>query len=426
MKKTKVLFLSYYWPPAGGPGVQRALKFCKYLAEFGIEPIVLTVDERQAHYPMLDNSLAKEVEHVEVHRTGTWEPFGVAGVKNNKNQLAFFNAEKVSFKTKIMRFLRGNLFIPDPRKFWKKHALAKAAELINHHEIKAVITTGPPQSVHLIGLALQQKHQLPWIADFRDPWTDIYFMKTLFRLPFMHAIDQHLERTVLESADLVTCIGESLKKNLASKSKKDLSQHIKVITNGFDEADFPQVVEKNKEGKTIISYVGTLAPKHRIDHFLEALEKVERKDIEFHVVGDVEPQTKNTIQEKLKKTPFHLFGRLPHAQAVKKTCESDLLLLSIFDDTLEGSVPAKLFEYLGSKNPILCLGPANGEAAKIIDHCDIGKTFDFHDVEGIQKFLSTFQLHHMQPNELNISQFTRKNLTRKLADNISQILTQKA
>ncbi|MFQ3576471.1 MAG: glycosyltransferase family 4 protein [Cytophagales bacterium] len=420
MSRLKVLFFSYYWPPAGGPGVQRAVKFCKYLSAFGIDPIMVTLNEKKAHYPVLDFSLMKEIEHVETHKTDTWEPFSLAGLKGKKDEVSFFNSADVSIKTKAMRFLRGNLFIPDPRRFWKKYALRKADEIIKIHDIKAIITTGPPHSVHLIGLSLQKKYHIPWLADFRDPWSDIYFMKTLFRIPFIHEIDKSLEKKVLESADAVVCIGESLKSNLCSKSSKNLSEKIKVIYNGFDESDFTYI-EKTHNHKIIISYVGTLAPKHRIENFLNALECLESHNFEFHVVGDIHPKTKNSIESILQKTPFKLWGRLSHDEAVVKTSTSDLLLLSIFDDSLEGSVPAKLFEYLGSKNPIICLGPPNGESANIIKKCQSGETFDFDDLNGMLEFLKNFPKMNIKPNIQELENFSRKKLTESLAKTLLQI-----
>ena len=187
----KVLILSYYWPPSGGAGVQRWLKFSKYLFDFDVEPIVLTVDEQYAEYPNLDLSLVQDVHpKLKVHKTKTWEPFNIYKKISNQEKLKHGNvSSKKSIKGKLINFIRANFFVPDPRRYWKKYAIKEALSIINKQDIACIITTGPPHSVHLIGLELKKKTGIKWLADFRDPWTNFMFNEDLPRLSFIKKMD---------------------------------------------------------------------------------------------------------------------------------------------------------------------------------------------------------------------------------------------
>ncbi|MCX6255194.1 MAG: glycosyltransferase, partial [Bacteroidia bacterium] len=233
----KVLIITYYWPPSGGAGVQRWLKFSRYLPQFGWEPAILTVDPEYAAYPVIDNSLTDDLPlSIKVHRTHAINYFSI--YKKDKSKIptaGFANSVDNTLKGKILRFIRGNFFIPDPRRGWNKYAFKKACEIIETEGIKHVITTSPPHSTQLIGLKIRKKYPgIKWIVDLRDPWTDIYYYKQFYPTFISKIIDRGFERSVLKNADRIITVGPSLK-DLFSLKLKGIANKIEVITNGYDE-----------------------------------------------------------------------------------------------------------------------------------------------------------------------------------------------
>ena len=175
MKKT--LIITYYWPPGGGAGVQRWLKMARHLPDFEIEPFILTVDPGYATYPATDNTLENDIPRgLKVFKTKATDYFRILSKDKKAISSAGFAKEgKNSFREKVARFIRGNIFIPDPRRGWNRFAFGKAVEVIDNNGINTVITTSPPHSTQLIGLKLKKRFpEIKWIADLRDPWTDIY------------------------------------------------------------------------------------------------------------------------------------------------------------------------------------------------------------------------------------------------------------
>ncbi|HOU97007.1 MAG TPA: glycosyl transferase family 1, partial [Bacteroidales bacterium] len=207
-----VLIITYYWPPGAGAGVQRWLKFSKYLPDFGWEPLILTVDPQYAQYPATDESLLKDVsEKSKVFKTPAVNYFRLASKDKSRIPSAgFANQDKKGPVQWLMRFIRGNFFIPDPRKGWNRFAFKKACEIINNENVERIITSGPPHSTHLVGLKLKKKFpDILWIADFRDPWTDIYYYKEFYHTFPARLLDRHYEKTVLTNADKIITVGET-------------------------------------------------------------------------------------------------------------------------------------------------------------------------------------------------------------------------
>ena len=263
----KILIITYYWPPSGGPGVQRWLKFSKYLPEFGYDPIIITVDPEKAEYPIKDHTLEQDVRAGQiVYRTdcsGIYEYYKKLTKAQSAPYSGFVNEGTPSLKQKIARFIRGNFFLPDARRGWNKHAYRQAIKIIQEEKIDAVITTGPPMSTHLVGQKLKKRFHLHWIADFRDPWTDIYYYNKMYPTPIAKAIDRKYERNVLLDADQVITVSDYIKKQLAAKSPAIQASKIKVIANGFDAEDFDLIIPK--EDVFTITYTGTLAADYTID-----------------------------------------------------------------------------------------------------------------------------------------------------------------
>ncbi|MGM0551279.1 MAG: glycosyltransferase, partial [Bacteroidota bacterium] len=283
MDTKRVLILTYYWPPSGGAGVQRWLKFVKYLPQYGVTPVVVTVDPKKASYPVTDVSLNDEVpDEVEVIRTNSFEPLTILGKLVGKKHVphaGFSNVNTQSVLQRILRFIRGNFFVPDARVGWNGYAYRAAKKVLRQHSFDAVITTGPPHSTHLVGLKLKRKLGVRWIADFRDPWTDIYYYNQLMHLPFVKRHDARLERKVLMEADEILTVGKTLKELLEAKKQEN---SVKILTNGFDPKDFEGFTRKKPEIFTI-TYMGTMAAQYNLQVFIEACQQLRNLEIPFRV-----------------------------------------------------------------------------------------------------------------------------------------------
>jgi glycosyltransferase involved in cell wall biosynthesis len=416
----KVLIVTYYWPPSGGAGVQRWLKFSKYLPEFGWEPIILTVDPEYAAYPVTDFSLNDDIPaSIKVVTTPATNYFSI--YKKDKSKIptaGFANNIDNTFKGKLLRFVRGNFFLPDPRRGWNKYAFKKACELIEAEGIRHIITTSPPHSTQLIGLNLKKKYRfIKWTVDLRDPWTDIYYYKQFYPTLISKAVDVRYEIRVLKRADNIITVGESLK-TLFSSKVNNIEKKIRVITNGYDESDFkevPKVIPK----RFTITYVGTLSDIYPIEGLVPALKTFqnEGKDFILRFVGTVSEKTKKMLVNEIPDNFLDFLPYVAHSEAVKYMSGSSLLLLIIpLHQSNKIIITGKLFEYMASSNPILCLGPSTGDAASIINSVHAGETFNYFDSEGIYDFLVQC-VNKLPQSDLNEKLlYSRKELTRKLSE----------
>lgn len=422
----QVLIITYYWPPSGGPGVQRWLKFAKYLPENGIDPVILTVDPEKAEYPIRDNSLLQDIRpDVPVFRTGTsgmYKLYKAFTRSKTAPYSGFANEGNPSLKQKISRFIRGNFFLPDARRGWNRFAYREAVSIIHNYGIDTVITTGPPMSTHLIGLKLKKHFSLKWIADFRDPWTDIFYYNKLYPTLPAKKVDRSYERNVLLNADQVITASAHLREQLLKKSDRIMPGKIITITNGYDAEEFTAATEK--ETSFTIAYTGTMTSDYTMDAFISAVRKLAaEKPIRLNFTGKVDPVNAKKLSDSLEGiVEFHPF--LPHSEIIRVMTSASLLLLVIPNmPGYEGNLPGKLFEYLGSGTPILCLGFPEGEAASIIRDCDAGDCFDFYDSEGIYRFLETafnaFKEHPEIQANTSVQRYSRKTLTQKLSQFIT-------
>ena len=425
----KVLILTYYWPPGGGAGVQRWVKFARYLKGFGYEPVVLTVDPNKASYALLDASLEEEVRQVEVVRTGTFEPFAVYKKLLGKKEIpyaGFANEGKPGTMEKVSRFIRGNFFIPDARKGWNRHALPVARELIKKYHIRHLVTTSPPHSTQLMGLRLKAEFNLNWIADLRDPWTDIYYYPLLFHTRWAKNKDQKLEQKVLRSADRIVVVSDAIKRLYARKLPEEEWEKIHVIPNGYDEKDF-EGLNKTPNPIFTVTYTGTLSDTYHLEGFLEAFSAVASQNkLVLRFVGRVSEKYKALVRTRGLEDSVRFIPHVKHAEAIRYMVSSDLLLLAIPDvPDNAGILTGKLFEYLASGVPVLGVGPVNGDAAEIIRACRAGQMFDYDDVEGMKTFLSkklyAFAAGKTFRRDEKVKQFERKNLTARLAGVLDEI-----
>jgi hypothetical protein len=428
----KLLIITYYWIPSGGAGVQRWVKFVKYLREFGWEPIVYTPENPE--YPSTDFSFQKDIPgDVTILKTPIWEPYNVyrslLGKKGQTINAGFINESKKSgWKDKLSVAIRGNFLIPDPRKFWVKPSVRFLKKYIAGNKVDAVVSTGPPHSMHLIAKGLK-KHfpSLPWIADFRDPWTNIDFYKELQLTKLADYQHHRLEKQVVQSCDALVVVSGSMQQEFSLlKPAKSI-----VIPNGYDETD---VVGQDipLDERFSISHIGTMNASRNPDVIWRALSNLVnrntslKRDLIIQLIGKVdfsvtESITQYGLQDNLLKIDY-----LPHAEAILKQQSSQLLLLIINRSAnAKGILTGKFFEYLASGRPILGVGPSDGDAADILNRCEAGKMVDFEDVESAEKYLAAcYQLYQEKKlkNEIkSVEQYSRKHLTSQLAALLNQL-----
>ena len=418
----KALIITYYWPPAGGSGVQRWLKFVKYLQDFGIEPIVYTVDN--AHYPKKDDSLISEIpKNITILKNPIFEPTDVffwkqKGVKK----------EDVANSTNngLLSFVRGNFFIPDPKIFWVKSSVKFLQKYVNEHPMDVIISTGPPHSMHLIAQKISKKNNIKWIADFRDPWTDLYYNNEFKQLTFAKEKNRKLEKSVLKQADCILTVSNSLKKDFLKTAK-----NVFVITNGFDSEVLldQQVV---LDSKFTISYIGLLPKQSNPVVFFKVLKKLcdanqeFKNDVQLLFVGDISSEVRNEIQKNNLTDITEVKGYVSHSEAIEYQKKAQVLLLLIPNiPKSAGILTGKLFEYLTAKRPILALGPENGDLAEILQSTNAGVVID-HQNEAklsieISRLYQQFKEGKLSVNSNNLAQFHRKNLTQQLASIIKNL-----
>jgi glycosyltransferase involved in cell wall biosynthesis len=426
----KILIITYYWPPSGGAGVQRILKFCKHLPLLGYKPYVVTVDEKVASYPAIDNTFEKDIpDEVEVARTDTFEPFNIYSKLIGRKSIptGFSNESDPGFMQKITRFIRGNFFIPDARRGWVKYAIREAEKIIEREKINTVICTSPPHSVQLCGLYLKKKYGIKWIADLRDPWTDIYYYDEFFHMPFAKVADSILERKILENSDAIVTVSNDLKRLFLSKSKKISASKLHVIPNGFDEDDFAGI-EGNPGKDFIISYTGTLADSYDPEIFLyglrSAIEKTKGIRIILHLIGNpsesvMKKAEEMSIADNVKFTPT-----VTHEKSVQMLMDSDALLLLIPNvKNDKGILTGKLFEYLASRKPVIAVGPVDGDAAMILKECNAGKMFSRNEEDKIADYISELAQRKLNNEDVsNDDESFKKYSRRAQAEELSKII----
>ncbi len=393
-EKKKVLIFTYYWPPAGGVAVQRFLKFSKFLPEFGWEPIIITVDN--GSYPYLDESLVKEISpSLRVYRTKTFEPFEfynlLRGKKGKSLPVVSVSSHKnKSFFQTISEYVRANFFIPDARKGWVTYAVKQAEEILKNEKVDAIITTGPPHSAHLIGLQLKEKFGVKWLADFRDPWTGIFYNNFLPRTEVTKQKDKALETKVLQTADLVTVISPGMKKEFESRAGE-----IEVISNGYDEEDFGKSeVRSPKSEEFVIRYVGNLMASQNLEVLWKCIAVLSTSDIghrssvNLEFIGRVDDAVKKSISENGLDSMVHYLDFVDHRKAIQLMQEASMLLFAIPDvKDNEVILTGKLFEYLASTTEMISFGPVPGNAAEILNATGRKKMIAYNDADETEKQL---------------------------------------
>jgi len=420
----KTLIITYYWPPAGGPGVQRWLKFVKYLPEFNIDPVVFIPEN--PNYPIIDESLTSEVsKDITIINHPIKEPYKWAGFFSNTSSKTISKGiisdeKEQSFIEKAMLYVRGNFFIPDARIGWVKPSVSFLLDYIKKEGIETIITTGPPHSVHLIGLQIKQKLGVKWLADFRDPWTTIGYHKQLRLTSASKAKHKSLEKEVLNNADQIIVTSFVTKKEFQGFTNKS----IEVITNGYDDE---ATVEFQMDTKFTLSHIGSLLSKRNPEILWRVLSELVRdnesfsKDFQLNFIGSISEKVLKSIKKYNLSNYIHEVGYVSHQEAIIYQKKSQLLLLIEIDsEDTKCIIPGKLFEYMISNRPIVAMGPKGSDVEKIIKETNTGHYFNYSDYESLKRIIlehyKAFQNKTLQSHPIGLQKYHRKALTKSLAN----------
>lgn len=429
----KALLITYYWPPMGGSGVQRWLKFVKYLPEYGWDTIVYMPSNPS--FQLEDPSLLQDVRKEQVIiKHPIREPhhlfYRAKGQRDLRkiNQGDILDKKKKSWLEKVGLWMRGNLFLPDPRIFWVRPSVKFLLPKLQEHQIDVIITTGPPHSLHLIGKRLKEKTGIPWVADFRDPWTSWIFMDEFYVSSLAMRVQKHLERKVLQAADKVLTVSPSCCRDLEQLGNRPVVE----LTNGFDEEDFQQVSKAMPQDKFRICYFGTIDRVRDPRSFLNVVKQL------CHEVPDFQQQTEikmvgylsNVIMEEIQadevlRTMVRTEAYMPHQQMLQEFSHAALLLL-LLNNTAKSSaiLTGKFFEYLASGKPILALGNPEGDIAQVLGKTQAGAMHVPDDSQGIRKTLLHYYKQYRQGTyapRSSIAQYSRAQLSRQLSEVLNEL-----
>ncbi|WP_026951376.1 glycosyltransferase family 4 protein [Algoriphagus mannitolivorans] len=417
----RVLIITYYWPPSGGSGVQRWLKFAKYLPEAGWEPVIFTPENPD--FDLKDESLEKEIPHLlEVIKFPIWEPYQLFSKVKRKSKThpgRLLEQKEKGLLEKAAIWIRANLLVPDPRVFWVKPSVKYLTELAEQGQFHAIITTGPPHSMHLIGLELKRKTGVTWIADFRDPWSQWEFLDTLPMSARIRKKHSQLEMAVLNTADAVMTISPTFQRDL----EKLAQRKIKLLTNGFDPSDIPLGFspKKKKAGELHLVYSGVIDSIRNPIPLLKAMKEEftnTQEEVRLTFVGKVSEQVREFVKDDdwlVERVNFP--GYVSHGEVFWFYAQADVLVLILTDTkNAQGNIPGKIFEYMATGVPILALGDPKGDSAQIIQQSEAGKVIRHEDFVGIQVALRELMSSQPEIKEAsNLDQFSRRSLTLDLA-----------
>lgn len=408
-----LLIIAYYFPPSGGPGVQRVLKHIKYLPEFGWNPIVYTV--KDAQYPAYDYSLLKEIpENVKVYRGKIFEPYNVyrkiVGIKSTDpvdvNVIKKEN-QKLSWKEKLSEFIRATFFIPDARMFWIFSGRKELKQILKENKIDAIYNSSPPYTTAIIAKRIKKILQVPWIAGFRDPWTGFISSPKRWLIPRL--IDKHLEKSVFQKADKVECAWIGIIKDAIGKYPVLDASKFHHIPNGYDSEDYPKI-NWNGNDRFTITYTGSMYGRRNPSALFQAIEKllnenlIKKDDFIIKFIGRFGREVNEMIENTSFRDSIEVINYLPHQESLIELLKSDALLL-IVDESKESEeiVPGKVYEYIGTKKPILTIAPTNGAIAQLMQETGLGLVAHQSEQDKIaSNFLSLFRIYKNEEENLRI------------------------
>lgn len=435
----RVLIISYYWPPTGGSGVQRWVKFAKYLPSEGWQPVIYTPENPEQL--AVDESLAAEVpEAAEVVKTRIIEPYELykkllrrSGHSKEAVEVNPVNAQNKSLLQKAAMWVRGNLFRPDPRCLWIGPSVRFLKKYLSEHPVDLIVSTGPPQSMHMIGLRLSRETGLPWIADFRDPWTKIFYFKHLAMTPATERWHKKMEKKVLDEASAVVAVSPLVQQEFQAMTDTP----VELITNGFDECDFSSEPCTQAYGgasqEFTITHTGLFAadgnPTVLWDVLAEKCHADEafRKLLRIKLIGKTDDQILKALKDRGLESSLINMGYQTHSVAVEQQRQASVLILPLRKEPEYRAVlPGKLFEYLASQRPILGIGQPDGAMAMIVNETGTGTVIDWNDKEGISQYIEQCWKRHLEgrlsSDGADLSRFTRRSLTRRMAGLFDKII----
>ncbi len=433
----KVLIVTYYWPPAGGPSVQRVLKFAKYLPEFGWQPIVLTV--HKGEYFAIDPTLNTEIQNIPTYRSFNLEPGSLyrkmTGMRPEEPiPVSILEKPSRTFMQKITHGIRRNLFIPDAKIGWFPFAIHKGKQVIHQEKPELIFSTSPPPTVHLIAARLAHKFQLPFVADFRDPWTAIYYYQLNPRWKCTEKMDRMLERRIMRQAHHLT-FTTRLDVEFY-QARYHLGNKCTYIPNGYDEEDFQNIQIENTPEQFIIAHMGSLNYSRIPIELFQALktaianQEVNPHHIRLQLIGNVDEAVKAAVDNYHLTPLVEYVGYLPHRQALQLAARASVLLLVNFKSQVSKKIiPGKLFEYLRLRKPIFAISPSDGEVARILNNIERSYVADFDQTSPIYSGLIREYNYWQSGDFINpaippaVKQYDRKILTNQLAQIFNNALT---
>ena len=428
----RVLIISYYWPPTGGSGVQRWVKFAKYLPSEGWQPVIYT--PQNPEQLAVDESLTAEIPtEAEIIKTRIVEPYEIykkllrkSGHSKEAVEVNPVNAQNKSFLQKAAMWVRGNLFRPDPRCLWIGPSVRFLKKYLQEHPVDLIVSTGPPQSMHLIGRRLAKETGLPWIADFRDPWTKIFYFKHLSMTRATEKWHEKMEKKVLDEASVVVAVSPLVQQEFQQMTQTP----VELITNGFDECDFDGERYREAEGgpdrEFCITHTGLFAADGNPTVLWDVLadkcasDEVFRKALKIKLIGKTDDSILTALREAGLERVVEDMGYQPHAVAVDEQRKASLLILPLRKEPeYKAVLPGKLFEYLASWRPVLGIGQPDGAMSIILNTTKTGLVLDWEDKMSIARFIDLCWERHLAGgltvDDADISQFTRRNLTHRMA-----------
>jgi glycosyltransferase involved in cell wall biosynthesis len=429
-KLRKVLIITYYWPPSGGAGVQRWLKFAKYLRGTGWEPVIYTPENGEM--PVIDASLEKDIPPgLTVIKQPIWEPYNsykkfIGQKKEEKINTGFLTENKKPKRAeKIAVWIRGNFFIPDARKFWVKPSIKFLSSYLKDNPVDVIVSTGPPHSMHLIAMGLKEQLQIPWLADFRDPWTNIDFYPELMLTAASDKTHHRLEKEVLSKADVILSIGKSMSDEFVQLLGKEESK-FHVISNGYDTEDLDSSGRTELDKKFTLAHIGTLVKSRNPEVLWKVLSVLVKEDpgfasdLEIKLVGKVDVNVMQSIERNHLLPFLNKIDYLPHSDVIRVQQQSQVLLLLVNNTkNAAGILTGKFFEYLSAQRPILCIGPEQGEIADIFEETQCGRISGFTEElalrKNIREYYTAYKGGMLVSASKNIGKYSRKELTRELA-----------
>lgn len=431
--KKKVLIITYYWPPSGGAGVQRWLKFTKYLCELGLEPHV--VIPSNPNYPVIDTSFEKDIENLDIKiiKIPIWEPYNIyrkfMGFSEDYKINHTFSAGDKSnnWKSKLALWFKSNVFIPDPRIFWTLNTPSILSKYIIQQNIDTIITTSPPHSIQLIGYILKNKlKHIKWIADLRDPWTTIYFSNTLPQSLFSKKINAWLEKKVLQKADHVITVSKALCEEFSLISNRK----IHCITNGYDADDIQSNTEFDYSSFSM-SYIGTLFKAYNMPNFWEVISEIcsenmqFKKDLKITIAGSVDSNIIEKFNELNISDNINYLGYLNHDKINEIIQKTQILLLTTPEHNNKGILTGKVFEYMATLKPILCITSQYNNLWNLIQETKSGYCASFDNKEEIKNIVLSLYKNYTNQNFThnaieNIKKYNRKSLTEELIKIINE------